>query len=434
MATSHTDFGRAAGEPTAEEKVIHALLESRVLGRSEHLRRILRYITDEECAGRGASLSEYEIGVHALGRPDGYSPDTDSSVRTRMHELRRRLEEHYASEGQASAVRVQIPKGSFRPVFVHSAPADLPSPPTQLPPPRRLHFWLGLAAGFALACVLGALTWLSLRPKGPEEALRTVWGPLLEADSQADIALASPPQIWLRNLGAQPTPLGDPPVQLPIIRDPEILRWYNFITRENADSIFPHINAHSPLWGDCMAAAQTARFLAAHGVNANLIPEPSIRPESMRDRNLVLIGRSDYSRSVAGLEPARGFRTVYHAGDRQVGILWHGAPPPPSGAPPGPFHRGSSGRINYGLITILSRTRQDDRTLRTIILSGINSDGAQAGAEFLVSASKVKPVLEQLRAAGHSGLPRALQIVVKTLSHDTYSMETSYVSHVVLEK
>ena len=57
--------------PSAEEKqaALAELLRSEALARSEQLRAFLQYVCEEEIAGRGAELTEYWIGIHALGRP-----------------------------------------------------------------------------------------------------------------------------------------------------------------------------------------------------------------------------------------------------------------------------------------------------------------------------------------------------------------------------
>ena len=79
-------------------------LHSRTFARSEQLRAFLQFVCEAEMRGAGADLTEYVIGVEVLGRPEGYSPAEDSSVRTRAYELRQKLEKLYSSELQAEAI------------------------------------------------------------------------------------------------------------------------------------------------------------------------------------------------------------------------------------------------------------------------------------------------------------------------------------------
>jgi hypothetical protein len=95
------------------------VLRSTTFVRANQVRNFLRYICEMEFAGRGAALHEYLIGVEAMGRPMAYSPEDDSSVRRRAFALRRKLEQVYARELVDAAVRIDVPKGSYVPRFVH---------------------------------------------------------------------------------------------------------------------------------------------------------------------------------------------------------------------------------------------------------------------------------------------------------------------------
>jgi hypothetical protein len=58
------------------------------------------------------------IGVEALGRPEGYSPAQDSSVRTRAYELRQKLEKLYSAELPSEAIQIVVPKGAYSSHYV----------------------------------------------------------------------------------------------------------------------------------------------------------------------------------------------------------------------------------------------------------------------------------------------------------------------------
>ena len=105
---------------STEEKraALAAVLGSEALARSEQLRAFIRYVCEEEIEGRGNELTEYWIGIHALGRPPEFSPLEDSSVRTRAYELRQRLQKYYETENPDAAIRIELPKGTYAPRFV----------------------------------------------------------------------------------------------------------------------------------------------------------------------------------------------------------------------------------------------------------------------------------------------------------------------------
>jgi hypothetical protein len=97
---------------------LEQVLTSATLVRATQVRNFLRYICEMEMAGRGHTLHEYLIGVEALGRPEAYSTDEDSSVRRRAHALRRKLDEVYARELAHARIRITVPKGSYVPHFI----------------------------------------------------------------------------------------------------------------------------------------------------------------------------------------------------------------------------------------------------------------------------------------------------------------------------
>ena len=104
----------------AKRQALQRVLQSQALARSEQLRAFLSYVCEAEFDGRSHELNEYALGVHALGRPAGYSPAEDSCVRSRAYELRNKLESYYEKEAPDDPVRIEIAKGAYVPRFVHT--------------------------------------------------------------------------------------------------------------------------------------------------------------------------------------------------------------------------------------------------------------------------------------------------------------------------
>jgi hypothetical protein len=79
----------------AEEKreALNLVCQSQTFARSDRLKDLLRFVCEAEIEGHQENLKEYVIGIEALGRPQGYSPSEDSSVRSRAYELRRKTGE-----------------------------------------------------------------------------------------------------------------------------------------------------------------------------------------------------------------------------------------------------------------------------------------------------------------------------------------------------
>jgi TolB-like protein/Tfp pilus assembly protein PilF len=122
---------------------------------ADRRKRLLRFLIDRALADDGASLKESVIAIEVFDCAPGYDPKLDSSVRVEMGRLRSRLVEYYAGAGAGAAVRIEIPRGSYRPVFTF---ADSPDEAAPLPEPSTARFsWrpVAIIAGslaLAVAC------------------------------------------------------------------------------------------------------------------------------------------------------------------------------------------------------------------------------------------------------------------------------------------
>jgi len=133
--------------PAAVRAELDRVLASEGFVNSERLTRFLRFTVEKTLAGEADQLKEYLLGVEVFDRGAAFDPRMDPIVRVEARRLRAKLEEYYASAGNASEVRIACRKGSYIPVFE----SVLPQPATAISrPPRKSLWWLG-AAVLALA-------------------------------------------------------------------------------------------------------------------------------------------------------------------------------------------------------------------------------------------------------------------------------------------
>jgi hypothetical protein len=92
---------------------IERLTKSHSLHSSESLCRLLRYLAEHSLDHPGVALKEYQIATEVLGRPAGFDPQSDSTVRVQAGRLRVKLAEYYTHEGANDPILVEIPKGSY---------------------------------------------------------------------------------------------------------------------------------------------------------------------------------------------------------------------------------------------------------------------------------------------------------------------------------
>lgn len=426
-------------------------LTSETLARCDQLRSFLQYVCEQEIAGQAGQITEYLIGVEALGRPANFAPGEDSAVRNRAHALRRKLQELYAHELPDAPVRIELPKGSYTPRFIECEPdaareevgqpaqALIVSPsaaPLILPAfatarPKRWGLALAFAAGVALAGLVFALL---LRPTqtGASAAriapiVREVWGPLLKADANVLICVATPAQTLLRQYEAKPSFLNLYNVP------PELNESYRRrFPMADERKLYQLSHHNSPMWGDALGALTAASTLSAAGASFQVLPERVTPFPSLRGRNLILFGMPEYSEAVTRLLKEGAFEIKYNPAAAADAITTRGEPT--SASPVFAPERDANHRImqTYGLITVLSDTDPKGNPQRTVIFSGIGSAGAQAAAEFFSSAPHLLDLQRRLRETGHGGFPRAYQVVVKSDSGASLPLNFNYVTHRVL--
>jgi hypothetical protein len=119
----------AAGREQCFQQV-DKLINSHSLRGSESLCKLLRYLAEHSLDHPGVALKEYQIATEVLGRPAGFDPQSDSTVRVQAGRLRIKLAEYYAHEGLDDPILVEVPKGSYALTFQLRTPlASGPAPP-----------------------------------------------------------------------------------------------------------------------------------------------------------------------------------------------------------------------------------------------------------------------------------------------------------------
>ncbi|MBV8809710.1 MAG: hypothetical protein JO033_13640, partial [Acidobacteriaceae bacterium] len=145
--------------------LVQRILASKEFQRTSRLRDFLLYVVDRKFADAAHEISESFIGQRVFGRPAAYNTGEDSIVRTEARVLRQRLERYFATEGSDEPIILEIPKGSYLPVFCRRAKQVeqlvLTDPPPS--PPARRNFTIWLSG--ALCVVLTGVAWRITRTK-----------------------------------------------------------------------------------------------------------------------------------------------------------------------------------------------------------------------------------------------------------------------------
>jgi hypothetical protein len=94
-----------------------AILESDSFSSSKRCRDFLELVVERALEGDYESLTERFLGVHLFGRAVDYETATDSIVRVRANDVRRRLAQYYSSARGTAGARIDLIAGGYIPEF-----------------------------------------------------------------------------------------------------------------------------------------------------------------------------------------------------------------------------------------------------------------------------------------------------------------------------
>ncbi|HTX41326.1 MAG TPA: hypothetical protein VMD25_05825 [Acidobacteriaceae bacterium] len=204
----------------ARWQLIERIHQTGPFQKSAHLTPLLLYLAEQSIRGHHEALTERQIGRAVFGKPAGYSPAEDSTVRVHVRQLRLRLHEYYACEGHAEKLIIDIPKGSyvleFRSVLeeirpleeIRQIPGRVAPAPAAQPKARRIGLLGCSIAVLALALVVCAFGWYrdagALKNPAPPWPLSSVI-----RNGQLTTIVASDSKSMLRLLGSSEISLAE---------------------------------------------------------------------------------------------------------------------------------------------------------------------------------------------------------------------------------
>lgn len=444
---------------------LDAILRSNTFARADQLKTFLRYVCEKEIAGQGHELTEYLIGIEALGRPSNYSPGDDSGVRNRAFALRKKLQEYYEHEQPDAVIRIELLKGSYCPHFVEcqqppksngtgaliaqssaalipvAPPDDVVSLPELESKDRKKGLLLSFLCGVIASAMIAAVIYQLAKRNSTTAVLHQIapivaeaWGPILSAKSDALVCVANPP-----NLSVHPATSGVPstPTAPPQFNDPggrplpkELQSWYQQRYPSPANqSLFLTITTNATYWGDSIGAMMALKTMISAGMTPQIFPEKVVTVPTLRHRNVVLFGAPEYSPAVAHFLEKCPLTVSY-----LNSIISRN----PEEFPSSKYttKRDDKNRLIqvYGLITVLPSESSSDLQHQTLIFSGVNSAGAQAAAEFFCTPEHLIELRKHLKEEGHDKFPSAYQVAVSAETDDNILLNFKYETHRVIRR
>ena len=209
-------------KPTREQAALiraqlAAILASDTFSSSKRCQDFLEFVVEHALAGDFESLTERFLGVELFGRRVDYETATDSIVRVRANDVRRRLAQYYAGQKSIPPARIDLIAGGYVPEFhwiseeetnlsssLANASARAPHPPPAVlehqPPmqgtqtgealPQKVRWSAKLVLWGGLAVALAAAGF-TLGARLHRSNLDRFWQPVLDAQSAPVLCLPS---------------------------------------------------------------------------------------------------------------------------------------------------------------------------------------------------------------------------------------------------
>ena len=376
-ALSTASDSGAAATPAEVRDQLARILNSQEFRSSHRSQEFLTYVVENTLAGHGDMLKERSIGIDVYGRPASYDPADDATVRVKAGEVRKRLDRYYVTEGRADRLRIELPAGTYMPVFRRADTAEptvqpiaIASAPAAAPEPTR-RVWIYLAAAVVLLAAAGI--WFVARPHRPDTAVDRFWRPVFEGSTPVLLTAAYVPVYNLNQpAGAQKPPTAD---QFVLLND-------QFVGG-----------------GDLVATARIVAMLSRAGRPWQVKVGSDVSFADLRNSPTVLIGYS-YTR---WKQISREMRYFIDA-DRWPRMVTDNGKPTPWSLPNLPPDRRTD--EDYAIV---SRVFHPETRAMLVEISGITQYGTSAGAELVTQPDLLT---EALKNAPRDWQGKNLQFVV----------------------
>jgi hypothetical protein len=389
------------------------ILSSRHFNRAERSKQFLRYVVLSKLDGHTDKLKERTIGTEVFRRPPGYATGEDPVVRVQAGEVRRRLEQYYQEMPQPSPLRIELPVGSYAPVFCRGAasrPAEPQTQPATQDAPsrssRKLYVTVASLLAVAILAVFGGRTLINSlhRIADPKTKLEQFWGPAIASHQPILICLSNerdnPSEVMAQRALEAPSGISQSKavgIEPPLPPDPVEK------VASGDDSLFPEI----------VPAADASVAAALSGLFGSLEKPSQLRIgaaatyEDLRSFPAAVIGGFD-SRWTLQLVSKLHFAFLWNQGQYMIREQVPG---------------GRAWTTRLGLhgetledFAIVGRLVDSKTGQFTVTVAGIGPRGTQAAGEFVSSTRYLE---EGLAKAPRDWQNRNLEVLLQTTVTDS---------------
>jgi hypothetical protein len=379
-------------------RLVQRIVSSTPFQKSTRLRELLQYIAEQTLHGNAHKLTEQHIGNTLFHKPSDYTPLEDSSVRVHVRQLRLKLHEYFNEEGRNEPVILEIPKGTYAPVFRAVRKTDSAPIATEVKPVPVLAWrhratlpWV-VCGILALLCALLAyrvFTQRSATMARPPSALSWPFSQIFDARHQTIIVVADSNYGMSRILASQPGSLDQ------YFRR-EFLRGAELSKIGGANSRLSEYISNSTLTSFADVADVVSLYRMAGPLQTQvLVRYPrDLRMRDLDHNNYVFIGSPGSNPWVTLLQDKLNFRESESVVGNSAKVFVNVNPLP--GEQPqyeGLRWTGTMGE-DYATIALLPNATHDGSVLA---LQGLQQEGTEAAGRFLADEENRRQLMSALR-------------------------------------
>jgi len=384
--------------PTDERwQLVQRIVSSPHFQKSTRLRELLQYIVEQALHGNAHELTEQHIGNALFHKPSDYSPLEDSSVRVHVRQLRLKLHEYFNEDGRNEPIVLEIPKGSYAPVFraalkAEAIPAALTPKgipalawPRQAMLPWALCALLTILSG-VLAYRVGAHRVAAAVPA--PAALSWPFSQIFDTRHQTIMVVADSNYGMARILASQPGSL-DQYLHREFLQGPEASKI------GAANSRLSEYLSNSTLTSFADVADVVALYRMAGPLQTQvLVRYPrDLRLRDLDHNNYVFIGSPGSNPWVTLLQDKLNFRETEGVVGNSAKMFVNKNPLPGEQAQyEGLRWTGTMGE-DYATISLLPNATHDGSVL---VLQGLQQEGTEAAGRFLADPVNQRQLMSML--------------------------------------
>jgi hypothetical protein len=273
---------------------LERLLAHPLFANSKRYPALLAYTVEQSLLGNASELKERSIAVEVFGRVPTYDANADPVVRITAGEVRKRLTQYYYDATHREELIIELPIGSYVPVFrpPERTPQE-PQPAAESPevlaevvvPPlpavpatrRRLRWWMSTVT-LVLVAGAAAAGWFAGRryhdDPPPPSNIDRFWEPVTASLNPTTFCLGEP----AKNIDLNAVNSYDAPV----------------VTNSQPEQLYVrlHYSGHLAL-ADVITLTRTVAALASQRKTFRVVPASEASFAQLREGPVVLIGAFD---------------------------------------------------------------------------------------------------------------------------------------------